>query len=902
LPGKVYLTQQAASLVEGYVALRDLGEFRVKGASHPLTVYELTGLGAARGRLDVARARGFSRFVGRGEEMQVLEHALEQGLAGDAQVIGIVGEAGVGKSRLCHEFAQRAQAAGVPIYHVAGQPHAKSVPLLPVLQIMRAYFDITEVDSGQTARERIAGKLLLLDQRFAEDLPLIFDFLGVPDPDRPPPRMDPEARQRQLMGVTRRLIRSQAKREPGISLFEDLHWMDLASERFISNYVDAVQGVPGLLVVNFRPEYHASWMSKSYYRQIALVPLRPEAIDEMLRDLLGSDPSLQPLPELICARTGGNPFFIEEVVQALVKGGNLQGERGAYKLARSIDATAVPASVEAVLAARIDRLAPREKAVLQAAAVIGKEFSEPVLARVVELDRSALEDALGELLASEFVLEQELYPEAVYAFKHPLTQEVAFGSQLADRRAPVHAAVAGAIAEQYPDRLDERAALLAQHWEAAGEMLVATRCHAQAAAWSGTNDPTESLRHWRRVQELTDDLPESQETTALGLWARIFSLQYRWRLGVSHEEAEEVFTEAERMAAKAGDIRSRALLHAIYGLIRGSNDGDVRDFVALARQSVALAEESGDAALFMTVAPGLAYALFNTGSYREAAAILERALELADGDVTIGEGLALVSCPYANALIFWGGYLLYLGQIERGRDLIERGIKLARAHGDIEVVGWGHMWRTIFSFLAGESETALGHAQQALAIAERIGDSFSRALAWFFLGLAEQLTGEWERAIEAIERSQAIAKERRTSVETESWRLTRLGQSHLALGDPDRARSVIREGLELAHERGQAGQELMASIALAQALVGSKGLAAKEEIEAALGRALELAGQTEAKSLVPMVHVELAELAHLAGDAERRERELREAHRLYIEIGAIGHAERLVDLPETFHP
>ena len=890
-PGKAFLTKYTAGLVQGYVALRDLGQFEVKGVSDPLHVYELTGIGPARGRLDISRARGFSRFVGRDDEMRVLESARERALAGEAQVIGIVGEAGVGKSRLCHEFVQRLRAKGVPVYHAAGQAHAKSIPLLPVLELMRTYFDITERDSDQTARERIAGKLLLLDESFADDLPLVFDFLAVPDPERPPPRMDPEVHQRQLLGVTKRLIYAQSSREPGINLFEDLHWLDSASEAFLATHVEASQGTRSLTVVNFRPEYRAPWMSKSYYRQIALAPLSSEAIEQMLADLLGSDPSLDGLPRLVRERTAGNPFFIEEVVQSLVEAGKLDGKRGAYKLVRPVEETAVPASVQTVLSARIDRLGEREKSVLQAAAVLGKEFAEPVLARVVEHDASELDEALRELVAGEFVYEQELYPEAVYAFKHPLTQEVAYGSQLGERRAAVHASVARAIAEQYPERLDERAALVAQHWDAAGEAREAARSHARAGYWAGTKDPTQSLRHWRKVRELSDSLPQSAETTGLGLAARIFSLQYGWRLGTSHEEAEALFTEAERITAQTGDVHSRAILLSVYAGIRVVNDGDARDAAALGQQAVALSEESGDAALYMTTA-GVSYALFQLGRYREGVAILDRAIELADGDPTVGAGIA-VGCPYAFCHIFKGGLLVYMGHLEEARSLIERGMKLAGEHGDPETRGWGHMWATWHAYFNGEPEAALGHAQQALEIAERIGDSFSRTWAWFFLGLGESMRGEWRRAIDAIDRSLAMARERRTSVEGNPTRLGLLGESYLGLGDFDRGRELIEEGLALAQEGGQLGLEASLNLALARTLLTSGGPAAREEIEAALARALEIARDTEGRSYEPMVHLELAELARQGGDTDGCERELREAHRLFTEIGATGHAERL---------
>jgi class 3 adenylate cyclase/tetratricopeptide (TPR) repeat protein len=889
---RIYLTEHTAALVEDHVALTDLGEFQVKGTSRSLRVYELTGGGAAGSRRGAPRARGFSRFVGRDEELHALETALERALAGEAQVVGIVGEAGVGKSRLCQEFTRRQRERGVPVYHVAGQPHAKSVPLLPVLQLMRAYFDITDKDSDQTARERIAGKLLLLDESFGDDLPLLFELLAVPDPGRSSPRMDPEARQRQLFALMKRVIRAQGEHAPGVNLFEDLHWLDPASEAFLANHIEAIQGTRILTVVNFRPEYRAPWMSKSYYRQIALAPLGAEATEQLLADLLGSDESLGGLPELIRERTQGNPFFIEEVVQSLAEAGCLEGEPGAYRLVRAADTLAVPASVHAVLAARIDRLAPRGKSVLQAAAVIGKEFSAPVLARVTGLAPAELDDVLGELVGLEFVYEQELYPEAVYAFKHPLTQEVAYGSQLAERRASVHAEVARALAEQYPERLDERAALLAQHWEAAGEPVAAAHWHALAADWAGTNDPNGALRHWSRVRELADALPESDETTRLRLTARVSLLNYGWRLGISHTEAEALFADADRIATESGDIRSRAILLAIYATVRGHSEGDLRDYARLAREAVALADASGDPALYLTVSGSVTYALFCVGESREAAAVCDRAIELADGDPNVGAGV-VVNCPYAFCVMGKGVAIGNLGDLQEGRRLVELGMKLAREAGDLELAGWGYWWSAWQSHFLGETEASVAHAGKAIEIAERIGDSYSRAWAWCWLGLAERGRGEWRRAIEALDRSVSLSRERRTAVEGQSLRLAVLGECYAGLGDLEHARALGSEAVEVARTQGHVIWEGYAHLALGRILLAAGDL---DGAVPALSRALRLARRSRTRIFEPAIHVELAAVARAAGDVDRSERELLDARRLFTEVGAPRQAERL-DVP-----
>jgi class 3 adenylate cyclase len=464
-PGNVYVSEHTARLVTGFFRLADLGQLTVKGVSERLRVFELEGVGTLRTRFEVSRVRGFSRFVGRDAEIAALEAALARAAAGDGQVVGVVAEAGVGKSRLCYEFVERCRARGIPVHEAHGVAHGKMVPYLPVLEFLRGYFGIGEQDTPQATREKIAGRALLLDPALADALPLLLDFLGVADPERPLPRLDPEVRQHRLFEAMKRLTHARSRREPGVSLFEDLHWIDGASEAFLANLVEAVAGTRTLVVVSFRPEYDAAWMRRSYYRRLALPPLGPEAIVELLADRLGTDPSLAELDERIRARTGGNPFFIEETVQALVEAGSLTGTKGAHRLVRPVAELTLPATVQAVLAGRIDRLPAREKEVLGTAAVIGQAVPGLILRRVAALPETELAAAVAELVSREFFYETALYPEAEYAFKHPLTQEVAYRSQLGERRRAVHAAVARAIAGFHADRLDEHAALLAQHWK-----------------------------------------------------------------------------------------------------------------------------------------------------------------------------------------------------------------------------------------------------------------------------------------------------------------------------------------------------------------------------------------------------------------------------------------------------
>jgi class 3 adenylate cyclase/tetratricopeptide (TPR) repeat protein len=903
-PGRAYLTEYTAALISGYFELRDKGLLEIKGVRMPLRVYELAGAGAARTRLDISGARGFTRLVGRESELASLETALDRVVGGKGQVLGIVAEPGLGKSRLCYELARRCRERGITVYEGHGVAHGKRVPWLVVLELLRGYFGIGEQDAERTAREQVAGKVLQLDEALSDVLPLLFDFLGVADPERPAPRMDPEARQRQIFATVRRLIHARSRREPALILLEDLQWLDGSSEAFLENMVEALPGTRTLLLVNFRPEYHAGWMQKSYYQQLPLSPLGEEAIEELLQDLLGPDPSLDGLSQLITERTGGNPFFIEEVVKGLVDKSSLTGDKGAYRLARSVDEVTIPPTVQAVLAARIDRLPEDEKAVLQGAAVIGRQFPEAVLRHAMGLSGTALEDALRALTAAEFIYEESPYPEPEYAFMHPLTQEVAHRSQLAEQRARMHRRVAEAIAELYPHKLDEQAALLAHHSEAAGDMLAAAKWSARAAGWAGLSDPAAAAGHWRKVRTLVETgLPESAETMTLGLVARIWTLRLAWRLGCTEGEAAAIFAEGKALAERAGDLRSLAMLTVAYAAIRGLT-GHVEDWAELGSEALRLAERTGDRGLQLAVRPPPTYALFVLGRLREALATIERGLELAAGDSRLGADTLFVS-PYAWSIMTRSFLLAYLGRLKDAVNGLDTAMQLARDQGDVEVLGYTHANRAWLARETGELESALAHAGQAVDIAERMGNAYARTQAYSCLALAHASREEWDQAVEAGEQSLAISRERRTGVQFEPWTLATLADAYLARGDGSRARATAEQAVAIARGSHIKIFEPIALRSLARVLRASEGAGARAEVKAALSRALALAKEMGARSEEPLVHVELAELARLTGDESGRERELREARRIFAEIGADRYAAALtreLSAPPTGRP
>jgi adenylate cyclase len=895
-PGTCYLTGHTAELVSGYFELEDLGEFKIRGVGEPVPVAQLRGAGQLRTRFDLSRARGLTRFVGRGDDLQMLESALARAREGAGQVIGVVGEAGVGKSRLCFEFAERCRARGLQVLEGHALPHGKNIPFLPMLEVFRSYFGIAERDDDRSAREKIAGRLVLLDEAFREVLPLVFDTLGVPDPERPAPRMEPEARQRRLLAVVQRLM-ERGGTEGFAILIEDLHWLDPASEAFLAQWVEVVGGTRALLLLNFRPEYRAEWMSRPSYQQLPLRPLGAEAIRELLSDLLGDDPSVAGLADAVHARSAGNPFFTEEIVRSLVDAGSLEGSRGSYRLVAPIEALEVPGSVQAVLASRIDRLPERDKQLLQTAAVIGREFSEPILAAVAELPDPELAEALAALARAEFVHETALYPEAEYAFAHPLTHEVAIRSQLRERRRRIHAGVAKAIQEAFPEKLDERAALLAHHFEGAGETLEAARWHARAAAWVGTRDLAEALRHWQQVRELAAGLPETEESVGLRALAcaRILSTG-GWRLGFSDREVDALYAEGRSLAERSGNPSLIGLIGAAYR-VRLITWGRLREAISMGRELARLADESGDRERRATARVPESYAHYSAGRLAEALSLFEEGEAIAQGDLSLGIDLTGFSCLVWFAL-FRPMVLASMGRLPEAYRELARGTRLAREEGAPENLGWARGNLPVLAVFSGdlvhpELGDALASGREAVEIAESMGSEFSRASAYASLGAAHRARGEWAEARRCLETSLEISRSHRTGLELEAVNLASLAEVLLAEGEAEPARRTAEEAIALARERGQPHFEPQAQLVLARERCAAGGADALAASGAALDRARDLVEETGARVLEPQIVEARAELARALGDEPTRERQLREAHRLYTEAGATGHAARL---------
>jgi class 3 adenylate cyclase/tetratricopeptide (TPR) repeat protein len=907
-PGHICLSENTARLVDGYFQLRNLGRTEVKGVPEPMSLYDLEGAGTFRTRLDRSRARGLSQFVGRDRDMASLEAALERsGVTG--QVVGLMAEAGTGKSRLCAEFLEGCRSRGVPVFEARGVPHGKSMPMLPMLELWRAYYRINEDDSPDTIRTKISGQLTGMDESYREDLPVLFDLFGVPDLEKPSPLADPEQRQKRLHSVVKRVLHDPAYRRAGprVILLEDLHWFDGASNAFLETMVEAMPATRDLLLVNFRPDYQAPWMHCSHYQHVTLQPLGPEAIRGLLRDYLGQGRSVAALPGMIQERTKGNPFFIEEVLQSLIERGHLIGMRGAYRLTAPLASLEVPESVRALLESRIDRLADREKHVLQTASVIGNQFSESLLSEVLGLLREALanlsepnalsvanvalDQALTALQAAEFLFEATVWPKVEYSFRHPLTQEVAQNSQLRARRIRVHGAVARAL-EAAGGNLDEGAAEIALHWSEAEELGNAALWHRRAAAWAGLSDPREGLRHWRRVRDLASHVADEQARNGLTLQACKEILALGWRGGVSAEEAESVFKQGRALAESLGDYLTVAVLLSSFGTARMSAAGSATDYVRCAEEAEPIVAAIAHPVVAATLGSFPMYAYLFAGYGAKVVEIADRVLAAVGSDNALGKDLTGFS-PRVAAMQARTVGLMYLGRLNEADAQCREGLQLAESLGEIELLGWLDHDATWLAYTCGDTSSVLKHGRRSLELAKKNDTDSSLVIGYFSLGNSCLMAGQAAEAREALRESAEIARERKAFAALLPQVLSVLAEAQLALGERGEAEASAREAIERAHAGGCDYYEAHAQLSLAQVLLAAGAGAPMGEVEKALNRAEELVEKTGGRALSPRILELRGRLAEARGDAKAAEGWLWAALELYRALGATGHAARL---------
>ena len=877
-PGAVRLTADTMRLVEGYVAVRSLGPIPVKGLPEPIELFELTGAGQARTRLQAAALRGLTRFVGRDVEIEHLRRVLGQADAGHGQVVAIVGEAGVGKSRLTYEFTHSHRVQDWLILQASSVSYGKATSYLPVIDLLKGYFRIGDRDDHRQMREKVTGKLFTLDESLRPMLPALLALLDVPAEDPSWQNLDPSQRRRRTLEAVKRLLLREAQVQPLLAVFEDLHWIDGETQALLDSLVESLGSARLLLLVNYRPEYEHRWGSKTAYSQLRLDSLPAESAQQLLAALLGADSGLAPLTQMLVKR--GNPFFLEETVRTLVETGALVGERGAYRLTRPVETLQVPSAVQTILAARIDRLPQEEKQLLQAASVIGKDVPYALLAAIAQQPHDTLQRRLAHLQEAEFLYETQLFPDLEHTFKHALTHEVTYGSLLQERRAMLHAQIVAAIEQLYVDRLSEYVQRLAHHALRGQLWDQAVRYNRQAGNRALDRSVLrEALAHFDQARAALEELPANRRRTEQLIDLCFAHRNTLFPLG-EFSRLAEVLVEARALAERLGDQRrlARSLVYqtSLRSVILGEHAGAIE----AGQGACAIAEAVGDLGLRVTARYFLGQALWLAGDLRAAVETLRVAVALAK-DTPPGERFGSVGLAAAVAWLWLSVVLAERGEFAGAIDAGEEALRIAQAasHSYSEV--WARWSLGISHLYRGDFAQATGVLEQGLALCRAMELRLALPAVTSALGCAYLWSGRTADALplleEAVDGITAMGM-----LGFKPWPVTALAEAYLIVGRIAEAQEQAQQAAALARAHRAQGLEARALRLLGDIL--GYDSAHMEQAGDSYRQALALATELEMRPLVAHCHLSLGKLHGSTGEHEDARVHLATAGTLYREM------------------
>jgi class 3 adenylate cyclase/tetratricopeptide (TPR) repeat protein len=881
-PGTVLMTPATLYLAEGFVSVNPLGPVPVRGRREPLEVYELSGVGPALSRLQAAAQHGLTQFVGRDAEVDVLRRLLEQAAAGHGQLVAIVGEAGVGKSRLTWEFTRSHHAHGWLVLRSRSVSYARGRPYVHVIDLLKTYLDIQEGDDSRRVRERVTDKLLTLDRALEPFVTPLLALLDVPVDDAAWRDFDPPQRQQRIVESVKRVLLRESQVQPLLVLFADLHWIDAESLVVLDALIESLPTARILLLVNFRPEYQHAWGSKTYYTLLRIDPLPAESVEKLLTFLLGRDESLVPVKRVLIDRTQGNPFFLEEMVHTLVEREILAGKRGHYRATNAPAEWQIPATIQAILAARIDRLPPEDKALLQAASVIGRDVPFALLKSIADIHEENLRRGLTRLVAGEFLYERSVFPDLEYSFKHALTHETAYGSLLQDHRRVLHARIVSAVEALYGGRLAEQVDRLAHHtfrgevWPKAVSYL--RQAGGKALAHSAYREAVTCFEQGLTALDALPDTPENRERAIdlrLDLRQSLFPLGEFTKVGKYLQEAEELATELD-------DPRRLGWVSAYLAGQQLHTGGPVSKGRALAERVEAIAERVGDVSLHMAAQYYFVVSATQGGDYRAAEEISRRMMQ-SFHDARNRERFGLVIPPAFMARTALVHALADRGAFDDGEAQGQEAIRIAEALDHPLSLLWGCIEVAYLASVRGELSRAVPLLERALALSREWNITSHTPIALGFLGHVFALSGRRAEGVAWLE--QAVSGYHAAGIGVyHSLSVERLGEAYLLDDRLEHARASAGRALALAHERGERAVQawtlrLMGDIASHGA---SPDVAAAE---AHYGAALTLASDLDMRPLVAHCHHGLGTLHRRTGNVELRHEHLARAAAMYGEMG-----------------
>jgi predicted ATPase/class 3 adenylate cyclase len=806
-PGTILVTEATHKLVEGHVRSEALGPVQVKGRSDPVSVFRIVGRRRRRTRLEISAEAGLTQLVGRARERDLLCDLLARVQSGQGQVVGIVGEAGVGKSRLVHEFRKSVKEEALTWLEGHCVPYGQATPFLPILDVLSMNFQIEEGDNRLQIEEKLRSSVRRLDAGVHWVLPHLAELYGLPVEEESLRRLDPKDKRQRTFEAIRALTIAGSQRRPHVLVVEDLQWIDQTSEDYLAFLIESLARVPALLITMHRPGYAVRWTDKPYYTQIGLGLLTQAEVASMVRNLLGSEDFPADLAPRVFEKAEGNPLFVEEIVTSLRERGLLARHNGGYAWTGGA-VVEVPGTAQDIIRARLDRLDAPVKRTAQAAAAIGREFSLWLLRTVCELPHE-VEGHLAALERAELIHQTRFFPDSSYTFKHTLVQEVIYQSLLAQRRRELHGIIAAAI-EQLQDRPEEVAPLLAHHYERSERQERAVH-YALAAGDRAAQQlyaNAEAASYYERALAIAKAQAPSPDAER----AQIDATLKLAGVEVIRKDLERERANLHTAAALAEKLDDRARLSKVFYWL-GRIDyvlGNPQGATEHAKRSLEVAERLPDEALAAAPANLLGRACFLQGNIRDAAELLERsAVELLKlGNVN----------DAATSLAFTGIALAELGEFERASVLIDQGMRLAHENPNPFVEAAVVFFRGYARYARGEWQGALRDLAEAKRIAQPVGDLFRVFAASVWEGGAQIMTGELSLARATLEEALALGTRLGTRFlvgRAYAW----YGDCLVLLSEPQAAIAPAQEGVRLAEELGDHMTSALAHRALAHALL-----------------------------------------------------------------------------------
>ena len=876
-PGAVYVTASVLRLVEGQVIARAVGPTPVKGLSGLVGIWEIMGPGPASARFEAGGSFGLTPFVGRDEPLQQLSSGLALAERSEGQIIAVVGEAGVGKSRLFREFLLRHVTSASTVLRGRSVSYGKASPYLPIVELLKRGFQIGETDTSAAITTRVREALATLDGALVPYVPALLAVLGVRSDDRQWEQLDPPQRREAVLEALRHLLLRLALDRPVVLVVEDLHWIDDGTQEVLDTLVSALPTARILLLVNYRPEYQHAWTGKSFYTQVRLDPLPADVSAGLLDTLLGSDVTLGDLKRALVERTQGNPFFLEESVRHLAETDVLAGEPGAYRVERHEVRIEVPVTVQGVLAARIDRLLPDDKRLLQAASVVGKDVPLRALEAIAEIQGSELRRALGRLQRAELLLKVRTDPESLYTFRHALTHEVTYGTLLGDRKRALHRTVLDAMERLYVTRLTEHVEALANHalrgevWEKAVDYLrgASDKAYTRGALAESGSCAEQALDISKRLAPNPENIRRRIDAT-LNLWTPLVASGQFQRLIPSMGEAETLAqelgdgTRLSRVWVRLSAIR---LLEARY-----------TEELDYARQALESSAATQDAEIRLAAMVQLGLANHSLGNYATAIAHFQKIVEGPEAELAkrrFGSHLA----PYvtATAWLAWG--CAVVGKFELSLSYAALCIETAESSAPVAQAA-----ARIFSALAfayrGDFGQARGQAEKAVQLCEIHGVLTYLSAAYAVWGWVLSWSSSPSEGLPYLER--AVNIHEATGLKLYLPRMYRFWADALFLaGDRDAARHKAQHALDLAKEFGERGEKAQTLVLLAD--IAAAGV--DENVAGTFyGEARQLAEELGMRPFVAHCHYGIGKLHHRTGHARRALEHLTAAGAMYREM------------------